>query len=228
MSLDDALGLELRFRREARDDADTWARALTSIAAWNAALRPVNALRLNDPDQQCIPWTPAVADAIIRACAAGGPAGWMLNGPDDGPGAIKLHIGGDEVQISLALPRPGRSLPDALRDLLYSLNGHRHLAVAMAFDLNDRADAELVLQGLHGIDRIAPLVYLDEAAIRCAGGRQHVLAAPCVVGPAPGGLLLEVEADPWRAHRDARLQRAAAVARYLGIRPGNPLVLVET
>ena len=91
-----------------------------------------------------------------------------------------------------------------------------------------RTDAELVLQEFRGIDRIAPLIHLDEAAIRCAGGRQHVLTAPCAVGPAPDGLLLEVAADPWRAERDARLQRAAAVARHPGIRPGSPLALVET
>lgn len=225
VSHDDALGLELRFRRNADADADAWSRTLDRIAGWNAALRPLNAVRLDDPEQRYLPWTRAMADAIAQACEAGNIAGWMLTGPGDGPGAITLQIGGDQLRLSLALPRPACSLPNALRELLDALNPQQSPALAMAFDLFDQTDAEVVCQGLHGIDRITPLVYLDIAAIHRAGGRQYVLAAPCAVTPAQGGLLLEVESDPWRTPREQRLQRASAVARHFGIRPGHPLIL---
>jgi hypothetical protein len=225
MSSTDSLALELRFRPTGQ--AETCERLLAAIVAWAPSLRPATVLRLADPEQREQPWSPSLCSTICQACAESVQDGWLLAAADGPIGAITLDIHRKELRCSLAMPRMAGNLIDALLSLLETLQSSYGPAVAMAFDLKNSVDSELVLQGLSGLTQLPPLFYLDWRSVAIAEGVDHVRMAPCIVLDAPGGLLLELRADPWQPLTNNDRIRIAAVERHLGMAPGKPLVLLE-
>jgi hypothetical protein len=225
MSSVESLALELRFRHTA--DAKTWQRLLEAIIAFAPSLRPATVLRLADPEQREQPWSPSLQSAICQACSAGLKDGWLLGAAGGPIGAITLDVRRLEVRCSLAMPRMAGSLIDTLVRFLETLVTVYGLALALAFDLTNSVDSELLLQGLSGITQASPLLYFDWDAVAVAGGVDRVRMTPCRVLNAPGGLLLVLRTDPWVPLTKEDRNRIAAVERHLGMAPERPLVLLE-
>jgi hypothetical protein len=226
MNANDSLAVELRFLPAS--NARTWDNVLEALITWVPALRPATVLRLADPEQREQPWSPLLRSAICQACAASVKNGWLLAAESGPVGAITIDIRSKELRCSLALPRLDKSPIDAMLGLLALLHPIHRPAVAMAFDLNNRVDSELVMQGLDGLSQLPPLLFFDESSATAVGGAAYIRTAPCPVRSAPDGLILELHPNFWEPQTENDRIRISAVERHFGISPGTPLVLLDT
>ena len=218
------LGVDLRFRPNG--NAAHWQRILESVTGWEPRLRPVGWVEASDPDQTRHPWSDGAAADLCARCAAHTAMARILEA-DSGPiGGMTVRVRKSEIVMMLALPRPVEPLDRYYGKLLQALQPDRLPAIGMMFDLDASHDAEVIFQGLRGLNQVPPYLSLDGAAVDKAG-RDRLKSAPCTVEETPGdGLLLVTRPDPWARRIGDELRRARAVDQHLGVSPQTPLVLV--
>ncbi len=225
MSAEDRLlRVELRYRLGL--PAADWRRVLDALLAWEPSLRPQRLDRLSDPaslEQE--DWNDAFWAELAHRLAGDGEVSWLLSRLDDERVGMMASRTPAEVELSVGV-RPDALGPRRQIESLLAVLAQVSLpALAMAC-AGGTPDAEVVLQGLRGLKQAPPLLYLDRRAAALAGGYDRLLAAPCEAAAVPGGVLLVVRPAFWwpPAAGDAAL--GDAVARYLGLTPDHPLVLL--
>jgi hypothetical protein len=211
------VSLDLPFEAE----PERWAQLLQRIQGWDEETRPRSLHRLTDPDPpEEEPWTPEREAEALRRLAEGERFSWQLFGADEV--AISLSVGRSYVGVSTITRRP----PEAstrVAELLRSLQGGVFPRLAMAWAY-ETADDELLMQGLHRLADVPPVLFLDAAILDKLGARAELAKA----GPATAiadGLLLSI-ADPWKKKDPEGARQRKAVARILGMSPSHPLSLL--
>jgi len=216
------IGVDLRFRPNS--SAAHWQHIFQAIVAWEPRLRPFEWVELSDPDRVSHPWSEAAATDLYMRCATHTATARIIEA-DSGPtGAITVRVLKSEAAMLCALPRPAQTLDSYFLSLLDYLQGGSLPALGMMFDLEAKHDAEVIFQGLRGLEQVPPYLFLDSAAVEVLG-REKVISAPCKVLDAPGGILLISRPDPWARRIGDELRRARAVEQHLGISTSAPLVL---
>jgi hypothetical protein len=177
------------------------------------------------------PWSTGRAPELARRLANENNLAWMLSREDDEVAGITMRRKEDEVEMSIRLPwqsqKPltGSGVPDELLRLLHALESSVCPALGMAYDANS-PDAEMIMQGIHGLKGIPPCLYLDARSAACAGGIERLRRAPCETRNAPcGGILLVIRPLPWGPPSPEEQNLIIAVRNYLGITPDKPFVL---
>jgi hypothetical protein len=218
------LCIGLRFRRGFT--ADQWRRTLEGLLAWDPALRPTHVHRRDDPDASPDePWSDVRWPELARRSAQRRSWSWGLENRSGSGTSLDIGSGLHQNDVLIAIDRPAGDLAERLLELLEAVRGGAEPALGLLYDCAD--GRQFVLQGLHRLAGVPPLLYLDATAVRRLGGMEHLRQAPCRrVETADGGLLLDV-ADPWRPQTPEDRGAAAAVERLLGIRPEAPLSLLD-
>jgi hypothetical protein len=220
------LCIGLRFRRGGAT-ASQWEQTLRGLLAWDPALRPTALHRRDEPggapDE---PWSDGRWPELARRCAIGGSWSWGLENRTGSGTSLDVAGGQHQVEILIAVDRPGDDLAAAFEALLDAVRGGAEPALGFLYDCADPGRGEFVFQGLHRLEQVPPLLYLDAAALQTLGGRHKLSAAPCrQVDTTGGGLLLDV-ADPWRTSTATR-ERSAEVGRVLGISAASPASFLD-
>jgi hypothetical protein len=95
----------------------------------------------------------------------------------------------------------------------------------MAFD-DSSTDAAFIAQGLHGIEDVPPLLFLDREALERIG--RNPGTAPCDVVDVESGSVFIVRPDPFEQPSDDDLRRVRAFKKWIGMASGAPLRLLPT
>ena len=202
--------------------ATTWRQALEDVWDWQPRLRPVLAHPLvptegDDPR----PWTEQDLERLADLLAATDEGSWQLTGQQGSMYALRGRV---RCRLTLTFGLAEEPASVALAEAVdHSL--HHCPALAMAFDPASD-DGELVMDGLHGLRRLAPAVFLDADAVQRLGGEKWVMSAPCPVREAAGGLLLEVRPLGCHELSDPCMARAHEVADHLGVSAATPLIFL--
>jgi hypothetical protein len=214
------LGIELRFRVDPR--VVPWAHTIAGVLAWEPELAPTHLDRLSSADADGPePWSDALWPELAHRCASVPGTAWTLS-QERGRRSMTWVHRRLQVECSLAVPRPRGAAVKHLVALLAALESGVPPALAMAFD-GDSRDVGLMTQGLHAVDELAPLVFLDRLTMERLVGPREGRVAPCEVVELEAGTVLVLRPDPFarRTREDAR--RAREVRRWLGIAPRAPL-----
>jgi hypothetical protein len=214
------LGIELRFRIDTR--VVPWGHTVASVLAWAPELSPTHIDRLSDAESDGPErWSDALWPELARRIASSPGTVWGLTS-ERGRRSMTWVRRRAQVECSIAVPREKGSPTTELVSLLTMLEAGVRPALAMAFD--DATDAALMLQGLHALDAIPPLLFLDHTSLaRIFGARAR--GAPCETMELPSGLLLLVRPDPFARPSKEDEVRTREVARWLGIKKTAPLRL---
>lgn len=220
------MGVELRFRP--MPDADAWSAVFSALWAWEPRLVPSHVDRLTDLEvEEPEPWSGAQQTNLAQRLARGRYFSWLLFRQDDEETGIQILRRQNEVELSVRAPRPDEDAATRLLQLLVLLQGAATPALAMAY-AGGSQDAELTIQGLHGLQDVPPLVYLDDWAIDRIGGRAAIRQLPVPAHLAPGGLLLVVRPDPWQPSTAEERARIKVIRQQLRITREHPLVLAPS
>lgn len=222
----DALCIALRFRPEF--SSEQWARTLAGLLAWEPALRPTHVHRRDDSEALPLEtWADDLWPELAHRLAEKPSWSWGLEHRDGSSTSLDIGRGLHQNDALIAVDRPGEDVVEYFLKLLDAVRGGAEPALAMLYDCSSE-DAEFVLQGLHRLEGVPPVLYLDERALQRVGGKQHVLRADGRIVEAPhGGLIIQVR-DPWRPPTRHQEQTAAQVGRVLGIGPTGPVSFLDS
>jgi hypothetical protein len=200
---------------------ERWAHLLERIQEWDDETRPRSLHRLTDPEPpEEETWTPEREAEALRRLAAPERFSWQLFGADEI--GISLSVGQSYVEVSTITRRP-TDAATRVAELLRSLQGGVFPRLAMAWAY-ETADDELLMQGLHRLADVPPVLFLDAAILDKLGARAEFAKARQVTAIADG-LLLAI-ADPWKKRDPEGARQRRAVARILGISPSHPVALL--
>jgi hypothetical protein len=220
----DRLAAELCFRFD--QSPDHWVAVLRSIRAWDPRLSPVEYDRRTDLDAfDPEPWSDAHWPVLANKLSGRAQWSYTLFGTASAATAWTLGVGRVQTSMSLIVPQRTEDLIERFIALLTALV-ETPPALAMGF-AHDTADDRFLMQGLHRLTAVPPLLYFDPRSVELLGGMKRLREAPCEKREVtPGSMLFIAESLPWgqRAHADA--SQRAALERVLGISAERPLVLL--
>ena len=220
------MGVELRFRP--LPDAVIWTAVFTALWDWEPRLVPSHVDRLTDLEvEEPEPWSDSQQATLAQRLAQGRYFSWLLFREDDEETGMQILRRQSELELSIRAPRPDEDAAKGLLRLLALLEGTALPALVMVYAGGSK-DAELAMQGLHGLQDVPPLLYLDEWAIDRVGGRVAIRRLPIPAHVAPGGLLLVVRPDPWQPSTAEERARIKVIRQQLGISPEHPLVFAPS
>ncbi len=220
------MGIELRFRPI--PDAGTWTAVFGALWKWEPRLVPSHIDRLTDLEvEEPEPWSAGQQTTLAQRLAQGRYFSWLLFRQDDQETGMQVLHRRTEVELSIRRPRPNEEAASSLLRLLAALEGIALPALAMVY-AGGSQDAELTMQGLHGLQDVPPVFYLDEWAIERIGGREALRRLPISAQAAPGGLLWVVRPVPWQPPTAEERARIKVIRQQLGITPEHPLVLAPS
>lgn len=220
------MGVELRFRPI--PDVGIWAAVFAALWEWQPRLVPSHIDRLTDLEvEESEPWSAGQQTTLAQRLAQGRYFSWLLFRQDDEETGMQVLHRQSEVELSIRAPRPDEDVANGLLRLLTALEGVALPALAMVY-AGGSQDAELTMQGLHGLQDVPPLVYLDEWAVERIGGREAIRRLPVPAQAAPGGLLLVTRPMLWQSPTAEERARIKVIRQQLGISPEHPLVLAPS
>jgi hypothetical protein len=217
------LGVELRFRVDTR--VVPWGQTIAALLRWEPELAPTHLDRLSDADADGPEaWSEALWPELARRCAEAAGTVWTLT-REKGRRSMTWVRRRSQVECSIAVPRPRGDVLKYFAGLVGTLEAGIVPAMAMAFD-GDSKDAGLMVQGLHALDEVPPLLFLARETAERLGLYVRTTAAPCEAVTIACGTVLVVRPDPFARPAREELRRARDVARWLGIARGAPLRLL--
>jgi len=217
------LCIGLRFRPEFT--LEQWTRTLRAILEWEPSLAPTHVHRRDDPAAvPREPWTDALWPELSSRLAGPKPFSWGLEHLDGVETSLDAGRGLHQNDVLIALDKPRGSLVRRFESLLAALQGAAVPALGFLYECQG-PDAELAMQGMQRLDRLPPVLYLDQRAAERLGGLPRLRDAPADVHPSPGGLIIELR-DPFDAPSPDDQRRAESLAAYLGLAEDRPLSFV--
>ena len=210
------------------DEAD-WRRTFDALLTWEPDLRPTHVDRRGEPDASPDePWDPEMWAELARRCVRDRSWSWGLDHRGPTTAALVVGCGFHQADLLIAIDRPRGDLVERFADLLTRIgDGAAQPALAFLYD-RDSDHPDFGTQGLHRLDRLSPLLYLDQQAVADLGA-SRIEDAPCRVEAMPHGGVLLVISDPFAVEREGSTydNDVAAVERALGLHVDPPLSLLH-
>ncbi|HEY6033645.1 MAG TPA: hypothetical protein VIV58_05275 [Kofleriaceae bacterium] len=187
-------------------------RVLARLVAWRPDLAPRTLERPSDPDAPDEPWRDARWPEVAALCAGDRLRTWNLLADR---GAISCSRKPTSVEIKLVIPRPSAEPAAELARLLSMFELGDVPALVLGFDPAS-LDGRLLFQGLHGLEDVPPLMFVDRTIAAMLGGERRLAGGPAELRPVAGGLLISTRPVYGGGSSDASA-RTRAMAKLLGL-----------